>query len=112
MPIVAVAFGPTSAWTIERTMPERYVEAMSEFGNHGSTINRDTSQIGSIYKWAMRKRITSGFRSPTAGMERLEENLRVVHLSDDDAKRLLAGTAAFRDRRFGAYVHLLHDTGA
>ena len=53
-----------------------------------------------------------GFRGPTAGIERLEENLRVVHLSDDEIKRLLAGAAAFRDRRFLAYVHLLHDTGA
>ena len=53
-----------------------------------------------------------GFRSPTAGIERLEENLRVIHLSDDEIRRLIAGAAAFRDRRFLAYVHLLHDTGA
>ena len=107
------AFGSTSAWAVARTTLERCVEAMSEAGYRASTINRDISQIGSIYKWAIRRRMTPpGFRSPTAGMERLEENLRVVHLSDDDLKCLLAGAASFRDRRFGAYVHLLHDSGA
>ncbi|MGQ0582785.1 MAG: tyrosine-type recombinase/integrase [Reyranella sp.] len=107
------AFGSTSAWQVERETLERCVEAMSEAGYKASTINRDISQIGSIYKWAARKRMTPpGFRSPTTGIERLQENMRVVHLSDDDVKRLLAGAAAFRDRRFQAFVHLLHDTGA
>ena len=36
----------------------------------------------------------------------------MVHLSDDEAKRLLAGAAASRDRRFHAFVCLLHDSGA
>lgn len=107
------AFGTLSAWKLERPMLERCMEAMAEAGYRASTINRDISQIGSIYKWAARKRMTPpGFRSPTSGIERLEENLRVVHVSDDEIKRLLAGAAAFRDRRFLAYVHLLHDTGA
>jgi len=76
------AFGTLSAWNLERDMLERCMEAMTEAGYRASTINRDISQIGSIYKWAVRKRITPpGFRSPTAGIKRLEENLRVVHTS-------------------------------
>ena len=62
------------------------MEAMTEAGYRASTINRDISQIGSIYKWAARKRMTPpGFRSPTAGIERLVENLRVIHLSGHTA---------------------------
>jgi site-specific recombinase XerD len=107
------AFGSTSAWEVRRDMLERCVEAMQAAGYKSSTINRDISQIGSIYKWAKARRMApKGFRSPTLDIPRLEEALRVVHLSDAECRSLLAGSFAARDCRFPAFVHLLHDTGA
>ena len=107
------AFGSHSAWTLQRAQLEHCMEAMTEAGYRPSTINRDISMIGEVFKWARKKRVCPpGFVSPTRGIERLEEAIRVVHLSDDEAKRLLAGAAAFRDRRFHAFVCLLHDSGA
>ena len=107
------AFGETSAWEVSRDMLERCIEAMLAVPYKGSTINRDISQIGSVYKWARGKRMSpKGHRSPTLDIPRLEEAIRVVHMSDDECRRLLAGARASRDRRFAAYVALLHDTGA
>jgi integrase len=107
------AFGETSAWEVSRDMLERCIEAMLAVPYKGSTINRDISQIGSVYKWARGKRMSlKGHRSPTLDISRLEEAIRVVHMSDDECRRLLAGARASRDRRFAAYVALLHDTGA
>lgn len=107
------AFGSTSAWEVTRLMLERCIEAMQAAGYKNSTINRDVSQIGSIYKWARAKRMApKGFRSPTLDIPRLEEDVRLVHLSDVECRKLLAGSFAARDSRFPAFVHLLHDTGA
>jgi len=94
-------------------MLERCIEAMQAAGYKNSTINRDISQIGSIYKWAKAKRMApKGFRSPTLEIMRLEEAVRIVHLSDTERRKLLAGSFAARDSRFAAFVHLLYDTGA
>lgn len=107
------AFGDLSAWVVERDTLERCIADMMAAGYKPSSINRDISQIGSIYKWAARRRMSpKDFKSPTAGIERLKEAERIVHLSAAECKKLLAGSASFRDRRFQAYVHLLHDTGA
>ena len=107
------AFGPTSAWAVTGDMLERCIEAMQAAGYQNSSVNRDISQIGSIYKWAKAKRMTpKGFRSPTLDIRRLDEAVRVVHLSDAECRKLLAGSFAARDSRFPAFVHLLHDTGA
>jgi integrase len=107
------AFGSTSAWEVSRDMLERCIEAMQAAAYKNSTINRDISQIGSIYKWANAKRMApKGFRRPTLDIPRLDEAVRVVHLSDLECRKLLAGSFAARDSRFPAFVHLLHDTGA
>src|SRR5262245_30229200 len=104
------AFGSTSAWAVTRDMLERCIEAMQAAGYKNSTINRNISQIGSIYKWAKAKRIVpKGFRSPTLEIQRLDEAVRIVHLSDNERRKLLAGCFAARDPRFPAFVHLLHD---
>lgn len=63
---------------------------MIEHGYAPATVNRNISQIGSLYKWAARRRIVPvGFRSPTLGMVR-----------------------TIKDRRFAVLIRLLVDTGA
>jgi integrase len=47
-----------------------------------------------------------------AKAKRLPEAMRVIYLEPTEAEKLLAGSFAFRDPRFVAFVHLLHDTGA
>jgi len=97
------AFGPTSAWAVTPGMLERCSEAMQAAGYKNSTINRDISQIGSLYKWAKTKRMApKGFRSPTLDISRLTEAMRVVHLSDTERAKLLAGSFVARDSRFPA----------
>ncbi len=106
-------FGPQSAWTITAPAITAAAEAMLSHGYRPSTVNRDVSQIGSIFKWARRRRLCPpGFVSPTTGTARYDEAMRVVSITADEIARLLAGAFAFRDRRFAPYVRLLHDTGA
>jgi site-specific recombinase XerD len=86
---------------------------MIEHGYAPATVNRNISQIGSLYKWAARRRIVPvGFRSPTLGMVRYEEDLRRVELSEEEVAKLLCGANAIKDRRFAALIRLLVDTGA
>jgi integrase len=101
------------AWTITPQELDRAGVAMIEHGYSPATVNRNISQIGSLYKWAARRRITpTGFRSPTLGMVRYEEQIRRVELSAGEVERLIDGANAIKDRRFAALVRLLIDTGA
>ena len=71
------------------------------------------SSGGDSYRWAKSKRLSpKGFRSPTLGVQRLEEAIRRVEISAEKIEALKARALAVRDRRFGAFVHLLIDTGA
>lgn len=107
------AFGPVSAWKIERAQLEACRNAMAEAGYKPSTVNRDLSQIGSVYRWAQKRRLTPrGFKSPTRDICRFKEDMRIVHLSQVEAEKLLAGAVANADRRFQVYVRLLYETGA
>jgi integrase len=86
---------------------------MIEHGYAPATVNRNISQIGSLYKWAARRRIVPvGFRSPTLSMVRYDEDLRRVELSDEEVAKLLDGANAIKDRRFAVLIRLLVDTGA
>lgn len=108
-----LGLGPLPAWSITRDMLEAGMREMTAKDYLPSTINRDISQIGSIYKWARKKRMSpTSFRSPTADIERLDEAERVVEVSARELAKLLAGSFAARDKRFAPYVHLLHDSGA
>lgn len=101
------------AWSVTSEELDRAGVAMIEHGYSPATVNRNISQIGSLYKWAARRRITPvGFRSPTLGMVRYEEDLRRVELSDEEVAKLIAGANAIKDRRFAALIRLLVDTGA
>ena len=101
------------AWSVTSEELDRAGIAMIEHGYSPATVNRNISQIGSLYKWASRRRITPvGFRSPTLGMVRYEEDVRRIELSDEEVAKLLDGANAIKDRRFAALVRLLVDTGA
>jgi integrase len=107
------AFGPHSAWGITCEQLEAAAQAMREHGYAGSTANRDLSTLGSMYRWAKKRRLSPrGFRSPTLGVPRFEESIRRVHIEAADLEKLRAGALAFADRRFGVFVSLLIDTGA
>ena len=109
----ADGLGARSAWAITRDMLQHCAEAMLAAGYKPSTVNRDVAQIGTIFKWARKKRMTPpGFRSPTANFEWFDEPERIVHANEKEIAKLLAGTFASKDRRFAAFVRLLHDTGA
>jgi integrase len=86
---------------------------MREHGYAGATANRDLPTLGSMYRWAKKRRLSPrGFRSPTLGVQRFEESIRRVHIEAADLEGLRVGALAFADRRFGAFVSLLIDTGA
>lgn len=106
-------FDTRSAWSITPDELARAGAVMIDGGYSPSTVNRNLSQIGSIYRWAKQRMLTpSGFISPTLSLHRYSEPTRRVELSNDEAKRLIDGAGAFRDRRFAVLVRLLTETGA
>jgi integrase len=107
------AIGTTSAWEVTSEQLQILADAMIAHGYKSSSVNRDLSELGGAYRWALRTRqAPRGFRSPTVGVPRFTEEIRRVHVEEEKVSALLARSLAFRDRRFGVLVHLLHDTGA
>ena len=107
------ALGDKCAWAITSEELDICAEALRRAGLKPSTVNRDLSSLGSAYRWAKAKRLTPrGFRSPTLGCQRQPEDIRRVEISDQQLEQLKARALTVRDRRFGAFVHLLIDTGA
>lgn len=107
------AFGHESAWVITSEQLELSAEAMLNHGYAPATANRDLSALGSVYKWAKRRRLTpAGFKSPTLGVRRFEEPIRRVHVDKEDLERVLAAAMGYSDRRFAVFVRLALETGA
>lgn len=105
-------FAGRSAWEIPAAEIQTAADAMVEHGYKGSTVNRDTSLIGQVYRWAkLRRMAPPKFTSPTLELNRYPELPRVVSLSDDEVKQLLDASLGYKDRRFGAFVHILHCSG-
>ena len=106
------ALGDLSAWAVTVEQVSAAAEAMLAAGYKASSVNRDTSQLGTIYRWAISKKMPpKGFISPTRGLERYEEDMRHVEITPAEITKLLKGAHGFRDRRFAVYVRLLHETG-
>lgn len=107
------AFGCLPAWSLTTRELSLAAEAMLQSGQYkASTINRDTSTIGTLYKWAIRRHLApTGFVSPTPGLIRYEETIRRVEISDREIRAILKGAHAYADRRFSVYVRLLIETG-
>lgn len=108
------ALGNDSAWGIDRDTFARAGEAMAREGYSPSSVNRDLSAIGSVYKWAhhVQKITPADFRSPTRDIPRITETPRVVTVDANLEMRIRALSLAFPDRRFGLFVNLMLDTGA
>lgn len=108
------AFGNQSAWSVTTQQIADAHEAMITLGKYSpATANRDLSAIGSVYKWAQKKRIAPrGFVSPTLGVPRAPEKARVVNITDEQINQIIARAKAFPDRRFMIFVMLIIDTGA
>lgn len=107
------AMGHKSAWAVTPEELQIAAEAMLAQGYAPAAVNRDLSSIGSAYRWARDKRLCPrAFRSPTLGVPRFEEPIRRVHVDPVRLQALRQRVLAYPDRRFGAFVHLLMDTGA
>jgi integrase len=108
------AFGTRSAWSITTEELRHARDAMVASCYSAGTANRDLSQLGSLYIWAIERRkcAPAGFRSPTVDVARLGEPMRVISFSPAECARLRATSLTFKDRRFGLFVHLMLDTGA
>lgn len=106
--------GDQSAWTVTTNQIADALHAMVDAGYALATVNRNASQIGSVYKWSkdIRRITPAGFVSPTKSLPRFAEELRRIEISDDEVRRLVDASAAVRDRRFAVLVRLLVDTGA
>lgn len=106
-------FGRRSAWSITGPEIAAALDEMASSGYSPGSVNRDLSALGTVYRWARKRHLSPvGFVSPTLGIERRPEAPRVVEFTREEARALLVGSLAFADRRFGVFVHLLHDTGA
>lgn len=106
-------FGHLDAWSITSEQLVTVHQALIEGGYKPSTANRDLSTIGSMYKWAITKRITPrGFKSPSLGVRRAAEGIRRVEVKAETLTALRSRAQAHPDRRFGLFVALLIDTGA
>jgi len=106
-------FENTCAWDVSPQEITRAGLALIENGYSPSTVNRNISQIGSVYRWAKKRLLTpAGFISPTLSQHRYEEPVRRVNLSDKEVQRLIDGSAGEKDRRFQVLIRLLVETGA
>jgi hypothetical protein len=72
-------FGSRSAWSLTTDEIINAHAAMIDHGYAAGTANRNVSALGSVYKWAIARRMTpKGFKSPTLGVQRATEAIRVV----------------------------------
>ncbi|SDO61813.1 Site-specific recombinase XerD [Ralstonia sp. 25mfcol4.1] len=108
------AFGTSPAWELTTRHFSLAAEAMMQSGQYkASTVNRDLSSVGSVFKWAQRRHLSPiGFVSPTVGIPRYDEAIRRVEVSNKEIERLLAAAHGYKDRRFAVYVRLMIETGA
>lgn len=105
--------GPRSAWSVTADELTRAGHAMIANGYSPSTVNRNQSQLGSVYRFAKKNLLApAGFVSPTLSLYRYEEPIRRVTLSDDEARRFIDAAGGVKDRRFMALIRLLIETGA
>lgn len=107
------AFGHLSAWEIATEQLCAAAQMMLDAGYKAATPNRDLSALGTIYRWAIERRLPPrGFKSPTVGVRRFKEDIRRVYVSEEQVEALRSRSLAFKDRRFGLFVALILDSGA
>jgi integrase len=106
--------GELPAWNIKPEQLQTGCKAMREAGYKVGTINRDLSQIGSIYKWAIKKEfVPSGFVSPTLSIRREADKIRyVAPAQGDEWQRIRLLAKGRKNPKFTLLVWLVMDTGA
>ena len=106
--------GELPAWEITPDQLRSGCKAMEAAGYKRGTINRDLSQIGSIYKWAAKKELTpSAFISPTLSIRREADQIRyVAPAQGDEWERIRLLAKGCRNQKFTLLVWLMMDTGA
>lgn len=106
-------YGERVAWAITTAELDAAGQAMLDHGYSKSTVNRNMSTLGSMYKWARDNRKTpAGFTSPTLNAKRHTEDIRIVAIEPRKLQALRDMALTFKDRRFALFVHLLVETGA
>jgi integrase len=106
------AIGDQPAWGITTEQIHAAAEAMLGAGYQPASVNRDVSQLGSLYKWARHKRYApSGFTSPTLAIIRYTEAVRHIEVTSEELGNLRL-MAKCKGPAFYAFVCLLIDTGA
>lgn len=106
-------FGNRCAWSITTPEIDSAGEAMIEAGYSPSTVNRNVSQLGSLYIMARKRKLCpAGFISPTRACRRYEERSKAVAVTPLEVARLIDAAALIRDRRFQLLVRLLAESGA
>jgi integrase len=107
------AFGGRSAWEVQSEQLSAVAQALVDAGYKPSSPNRDLSALGTVYRWAIERRLPPrGFKSPTLGAKRFKEDIRRVYVEHSEVEALRRCSLAYADRRFGVFVNLLLDTGA
>jgi hypothetical protein len=68
---------PSRRWDITSEQLDAAAHAMVEHGYKASSVNRDLSALGSVYRWAKKRRLSPrAFRSPTLDVPRMPEPIR------------------------------------
>ena len=107
------AFGGRSAWEVQSEQLSAVAQALVDAGYKPSSPNRDLSALGTVYRWAIERRLPPrGFKSPTLGAKRFKEDIRRVYVEHSEVEALRRCSLGYADRRFGVFVNLLLDTGA
>jgi len=108
------ALADVPAWSISREQVEAGAQLMRQHGYAVASVNRDMGEIGTVYRWAAKEKLTpAGFVSPTLAIPRESEPMRVVEparpVEWEHMRRLAKG---FADPTFTLLVWLAMDTGA
>ena len=106
--------GDVCAWDITREQLQAGATWMKDsLAYKAGSINRDLSQIGSLYRHAIATKICpENFTSPTLRLQREPEAARVVEPATPEEWAAIRREAAnAKDRRFCLFVWLVMDTG-
>ena len=109
-------YGDRIAWSLTGGELAATLEALSQAGMASSTHNRELGDLKAIYNWAIRERRRSGFppgfESPAAGIRKLPEATRRVHVPEQKIQELLTLAKVSTYRRMYGLVLTALASGA
>ena len=108
--------GDRIAWSLTEGELVATLEALVKAGMAPSTHNRELGDLKAIYNWAIREKrrsgVPSGFESPAAGIRKLPEVTRRVHVPDSKIQELLTLARVSTYRRMYGLVLTALASGA